>query len=52
MKERDANTRFSHACIKSRKRGNCIMDLKVGEDWADSLNDIRYKVTKYFTANF
>jgi hypothetical protein len=52
LKEGDANTRFFHACIKSRKRSNSIVAIKKGRMWLSRPDEIRGEVVSYFRKHF
>ncbi|MCH98464.1 RNA-directed DNA polymerase (Reverse transcriptase) [Trifolium medium] len=52
LREGDANTSFSHACVKSRNRSISIIALKKGREWLSRPIDIRAEVVDYFRKHF
>lgn len=49
FKEGDTNSKNFHKCVKIRNSGNSIKALRVGEEWVQSLTDVRRVVVDYFT---
>ncbi|GAU18658.1 hypothetical protein TSUD_124910 [Trifolium subterraneum] len=52
LKEGDANTSYFHASVKSRGRKNAILALKVGDNWVESVSDVRSEIVDYFRKHF
>jgi hypothetical protein len=52
LKEGDENSRFFHACIKSRGKKNHIRALRVGDEWFEKPVEIRMATVDYFTHHF
>jgi hypothetical protein len=52
LKDGDTNSRFFHACIKSRTKKNCIRALRLGDDWLETPQLIRNATVEYFTHHF
>lgn len=52
VREGDANSKFFHACIKSRFANNQISELLDGNRWIDDVQGIRSVATKYFSEHF
>jgi hypothetical protein len=52
LKDGDSNSKYFHACLKSRERSNAIVCLKVGERWLDSSAEIIEEVLRYFKNHF
>jgi hypothetical protein len=52
VKGGDENSRFFHACIKSRGKKNHIRALCVGDEWFEKLLEIRSATVDYFSQHF
>ncbi|KAK2446576.1 hypothetical protein QL285_017365 [Trifolium repens] len=52
LTEGDYNTKFFHACIKSRGSRNYLNALKVDNSWLESPTEIRQAVVSYFANHF
>jgi exonuclease III len=52
LREGDANSRFFHACVKSRKRSNSIVALKKGRSWLSHPVEVKAEVVDYFQNHF
>jgi hypothetical protein len=52
LREGDSNTRFFHACIKSRLKKNHISALRIDDDWIDTPSSIRQAAVDYFKLKF
>lgn len=39
--EGDPNTKYFHACLKSRRRRNQMTTIKIGDDWVEEVNEIK-----------
>ncbi|WJX66218.1 hypothetical protein P8452_50797 [Trifolium repens] len=52
LREGDANSRFFHACVKSRKRSNSIVALKKGRSWLSNPEEVKAEVIDYFQNHF
>jgi hypothetical protein len=52
LREGDYNTKYFHACIKSRGTRNYVNALKVDGNWLETPNEVRQAVVSYFTNHF
>jgi hypothetical protein len=52
LREGDTNSRFFHACIKSRRKQNAIMALRLNDGWIEAPDDIRQAVVSFFRNHF
>ncbi|GAU30313.1 hypothetical protein TSUD_211700 [Trifolium subterraneum] len=52
LKERDANTKYFHASVKSRGRKNAILALSVGDKWVEGVTEVRSEIVNYFSTHF
>jgi hypothetical protein len=52
LKEGDSNSRYFHACIKSRKKKNFIRALRVGDEWLETPSLIRNATVEFFAHHF
>lgn len=52
LKEGDVNTGFFHACIKSKRRMNVILALKVENGWIEVVYEIIQVTVDHFSNQF
>ncbi|GKV27391.1 hypothetical protein SLEP1_g36564 [Rubroshorea leprosula] len=52
LKERDANTKYFHTCVKGRSRRNEILSIQIKGDQHTGVAKIKEKVAKYFEELF
>ncbi|MCH79622.1 cysteine-rich receptor-like protein kinase, partial [Trifolium medium] len=52
LKEGDANTKYFHPVLASRRRGNDISSLQVGSNIVEGVASIRHAVVMHFTSHF
>ncbi|MCI15671.1 RNA-directed DNA polymerase (Reverse transcriptase) [Trifolium medium] len=52
LQEGDVNSRYFHACIKSRRKHNYIQALQTNEGWAENATGIRQVIVPFFKNHF
>ncbi|MCI06900.1 transposon TX1 putative 149 kDa protein, partial [Trifolium medium] len=52
LREGDVNSRYFHACIKSRRKHNSIQALQTNDGWAENATDIRQVIVSFFKNHF
>jgi len=48
LKERDANTKYFHSCVKGRTRRNAIKAIKVNDVWVQNPREVKEVVVNHF----
>jgi hypothetical protein len=49
LKNRDANSKYFHKCVKLRYNQNAIKALRIGDEWMQSPMEVRRMVVDYFS---
>lgn len=52
IKNGDANSRYFHARINSRRRGNNIQALQSDEGWHNEVEDVKKEIFSHFAKQF
>ena len=52
IKEGDCNSRYFHLLINSRRRSNCLNDVKVDGVWKDEPTEVKEEVRRFFSKRF